>query len=65
MSRICSGGAIKQAEADAFANELLMPRRLILKALREHPHITASELAKLFEVAEEDMTRRLIKLRLP
>lgn len=61
----CSGGPIKEAEATAFANELLMPRRLIAKAVRETPGITASALAQMFNVDEADMTARLIYLRLP
>lgn len=61
----CSGGSIKKAEADAFARELLMPRRMIVKAVRENPQVTASELAKMFDVSETDMTHRLIYLRLP
>lgn len=55
----------KDVEANYFAAELLMPRKLIIKALGENPNHTAGTLAKLFNVDEVDMTRRLIYLRLP
>lgn len=55
----------KDVEANMFASELLMPRKFIARALAENPEHTASTLAKLFDVAEVDMTRRLIYLRLP
>jgi hypothetical protein len=60
----CSGGPDKKAEADAFAYELLMPRRLVARAFKENPGITVSELAKMFNVSEGDMTQRILKLRL-
>ena len=59
----CSGGPVKKAEADAFARELLMPRKLLQRVLAEKPNITARELAEMFNVSETDMTQRLVKLR--
>lgn len=60
----------EEAEANAFAAELLMPRHLIERevdrALTRHPAITAQELAaqlaKLFKVSAEAMSYRLQNL---
>lgn len=55
------GWNVKEIEANRFAAELLMPRRMVLAEL-EHIQI-ASELAKIFQVSEEAMTHRLANLR--
>jgi Zn-dependent peptidase ImmA (M78 family) len=54
----------KEIEANRFAAELLMPRRMILAAMDDiRGDLDASGLAHLFEVSEEAMTYRLAELR--
>ena len=47
-------------EANVFAANLLMPRRMIQKILDEHP-TTTTKLAEIFEVSESDMTAWLAR----
>jgi len=53
----------KEVEANRFAAELLMPRRLVLAAIGQTKIADASSLAELFEVSEQAMTYRLAELR--
>lgn len=53
----------KEIEANRFAAELLMPRRLVLQAIGQASIADASSLAHLFEVSEQAMTYRLAELR--
>lgn len=54
----------KEIEANRFAAELLMPRRLILNRISvSKTEVDASSLARVFDVSEEAMTYRLAGLR--
>lgn len=55
---------MKECEANRFACNLLMPPRMIRKLLEENPHITAAEMARIFEVPDDIMTAWLVKVRL-
>ena len=55
---------VKEVEANRFAAELLMPRRMIIEAIQRSGAAEASTLAKLFEVSEEAMTYRLADIRI-
>ncbi len=54
----------KEIEANRFAAELLMPRRMIIDAIQRAGAAEASALARQFEVSEEAMTYRLADIRL-
>lgn len=54
----------KEREANQFAAELLMPRRMVIRAMREGGITEASELARLFNVSEQAMTYRLANIRI-
>ena len=53
----------KEVEANRFAAELLMPRRLVLAAIGQAEITDAGSLAEIFEVSEQAMTYRLAELR--
>jgi len=55
---------VKEVEANRFAAELLMPRRMIIDAIVRSGAAEASELARQFKVSEEAMTYRLADIRL-
>jgi Zn-dependent peptidase ImmA (M78 family) len=54
----------KEVEANRFAAELLMPRRMIIDAIVRSGEAEASALARQFDVSEEAMTYRLADIRL-
>lgn len=62
----------KEVEANRFAAELLMPRRMIIRAIQDSEategggvgEVSAAGLARQFEVSEEAMTYRLADLRM-
>jgi Zn-dependent peptidase ImmA (M78 family) len=54
----------REVEANRFAAELLMPRRIIKDAIAQTGEVQASELARQFGVSEEAMTHRLAGIRL-
>jgi len=53
----------KEVEANRFAAELLMPRRLLLEAIKREGDVDADSLARLFEVSQQAMTYRLAEIR--
>jgi len=53
----------KDIEANVFACNLLMPRKMIQRLLDERPGITTARMAKVFQVSEADMTARLARSR--
>ena len=66
--RAKSGGRgwdAKEVEANRFAAELLMPRRMLIEAIDQTGETEASTLARQFEVSEEAMTYRLADIRIP
>lgn len=62
-NRSAMGTDSREIEANRFAAELLMPRRMILAAINDAHRIEASTLALTFGVSEEAMTYRLADLR--
>ena len=63
-SRAAGNWDVKEVEANRFAAELLMPRRMIIDAIVRSGAAEASELARQFKVSEEAMTYRLADIRL-
>lgn len=63
-SRSSIGNSREEIEANAFAAALLMPKKLVQKELPgdQNVEIKVDEMAKRFEVSDEAMTIRLIKL---
>ena len=53
----------KEVEANKFAAELLMPRKLLEARVRASAEVDAAELAAEFNVSPEAMTYRLAELR--
>jgi Zn-dependent peptidase ImmA (M78 family) len=53
----------KEIEANRFAAELLMPRRLVLARVGDSVEVNAAKLAAEFNVSPEAMTYRLAELR--
>ena len=53
----------KEIEANRFAAELLMPRRLLLARVGDSAEVDAAKLAVEFQVSQEAMTYRLAELR--
>lgn len=53
----------KEIEANKFAAELLMPRKLVLARVRASAEVDAAKLAAEFKVSPEAMTYRLAELR--
>ena len=53
----------KEIEANRFAAELLMPRKLLIARVGDSADFDAAQLAKEFEVSPEAMTYRLAELR--
>ena len=53
----------KEIEANRFAAELLMPRRLVLARVGDSLEVDAAQLAEEFNVSPEAMTYRLAELR--
>ena len=53
----------KEVEANRFAAELLMPRRLLLARVGDREAVDAAELADEFNVSPQAMTYRLAELR--
>lgn len=53
----------KEVEANRFAAELLMPRRMLLARIGDTSEVDASQLAAEFMVSKEAMTYRLAELR--
>ena len=54
----------REVEANRFAAELLMPRRMVIAAIQRAGAAEASRLASQFEVSEEAMTYRLADIRI-
>ena len=54
----------KDIEANVFACNLLMPPRMIRKLMEKRPGITASRMAKVFQVSEDIMTAWLVRVKL-
>jgi Zn-dependent peptidase ImmA (M78 family) len=53
----------KEVEANKFAAELLMPRKLLIARVRSSAEVNAVKLAAEFKVSPEAMTYRLAELR--
>jgi len=53
----------REIEANKFAAELLMPRKLVLACVRASAELDAANLAAKFRVSPEAMTYRLAELR--
>ena len=53
----------KEIEANRFAAELLMPRKLLIARVGDSAEFDAAQLAEEFEVSPEAMTYRLAELR--
>lgn len=53
----------KEVEANRFAAELLMPRKLILARVRDSVAVDAAQLAAEFNVSTQAMTYRLADMR--
>jgi len=53
----------KEVEANRFAAELLMPRRLLLARVGDSVGVDAAQLAAEFNVSTQAMTSRLAELR--
>jgi len=54
----------REVEANRFAAELLMPRRMVIAAIQRAGAAEASRLASQFDVSEEAMTYRLADIRI-
>ncbi len=53
----------RETEANRFAAELLMPRRLLVEAIRKAQDFNAASLAEVFNVSGQAMAFRLAELR--